>query len=64
MASDWETVRTQTLRGVSLEGYIAEVIQASDGATYGRRSKAISMFTCGQPSSESVASRAAGTSRS
>src|SRR5262245_61788848 len=33
---DWETVRTQTRRGVSLEGYIAEVIRASDGATYGR----------------------------
>ena len=33
---DWETVRTQTQRGISLEGYIAEVIQATDGATYGR----------------------------
>jgi len=36
MASDWETVRTQTQRGASMEGYIAEVIQASDGVTYGR----------------------------
>src|SRR5215510_7794326 len=26
---DWETVRTQTQRGISLEGYIAEVIQAN-----------------------------------
>jgi hypothetical protein len=35
-ASEWDTVRTQTQRGVGLEGYIAEVIQAADGATYGR----------------------------
>jgi hypothetical protein len=35
-ASEWDTVRTQTQRSVSLEGYIAEVIQAADGATYGR----------------------------
>ena len=34
--SDWETVRTQTQRSVSLEGYIAEVLRAADGATYGR----------------------------
>ncbi len=34
--SDWDTVRAQTQRGVSLEGYIAEVIRAGDGATYGR----------------------------
>ena len=33
---DWESVRTQTRRGVRLEGYIAEVIRASDGATYRR----------------------------
>jgi hypothetical protein len=35
-APDWDTVRVQTQRGVSLEGYIAEVIRAGDGATYGR----------------------------
>jgi hypothetical protein len=35
-APDWDTVRVQTQRGVSLEGYIAEVIRARDGATYGR----------------------------
>src|SRR5215468_7790747 len=35
-APDWDTVRSQTQRGVSLEGYISEVIQATDGATYGR----------------------------
>ena len=34
--SDWETVRTQTQLSVSLEGYIAEVLRAADGATYGR----------------------------
>ncbi len=35
-ASDWQVVRTYTQRAVSLEGYIAEVIHARDGATYGR----------------------------
>ena len=35
-APDWEIVSAQTQRNVSLEGYIAEVIQAADGATYGR----------------------------
>ena len=35
-ASEWDTVRAQTQRSVRLEGYIAEVIQAADGATYGR----------------------------
>jgi len=35
-ASDWEIVRRHTQRGVSVEGYIAEVIAATDGATYGR----------------------------
>ena len=35
-ASDWDIVRRYTQRAVSLEGYIAEVIQARDGATYGR----------------------------
>ncbi len=35
-ASDWQVVRTYTQRAVSLEGYIAEVISATDGATYGR----------------------------
>ena len=34
--SDWETVRTHTQRSVSLEGYIAELMRAADGATYGR----------------------------
>ena len=34
--SDWDTVRQQTQRAVSLEGYIAELIQARDGTTYGR----------------------------
>ena len=33
---DLEIVRIQTQRGVSLEGYIAEVFRATDGATYGR----------------------------
>lgn len=33
--ADWRTVRAQTARAASLEGYIAEVFQASDGATYG-----------------------------
>jgi len=35
-SSVWEKVRTQTQRSVSLEGYIAEVMRAADGATYGR----------------------------
>src|SRR5215470_16584980 len=35
-AQDLEIVRIQTQRGVSLEGYIAEVFRATDGATYGR----------------------------
>jgi len=35
-ASDWEIVRRSTQRGVSVEGYIAEVIATTDGATYGR----------------------------
>jgi hypothetical protein len=35
-APDWEIVSAQTQRNVSLAGYIAEVIQAADGATYGR----------------------------
>ncbi len=34
--SDWEVVQAETRRAVSLEGYIAEVIHARDGATYGR----------------------------
>jgi hypothetical protein len=34
--SDWEMVRTQTQRSVRLEGYIAEVMRAADGTTYGR----------------------------
>ncbi len=35
-ASDWQVVRTSTQQAVSLEGYIAEVIHARDGVTYGR----------------------------
>lgn len=35
-ASDWGLVRAHTQRSVSIEGYIAEVIPAMDGATYGR----------------------------
>ncbi len=35
-AADWEIVRAQSRRAVRLEGYIAEVIHARDGATYGR----------------------------
>jgi hypothetical protein len=35
-APDWTIVRAQTRRSVSLKGYIGEVIQAVDGATYGR----------------------------
>ncbi|MFN3476379.1 MAG: hypothetical protein ACK4Z6_02330 [Candidatus Methylomirabilales bacterium] len=35
-ASDWGLVLAHTGRSVSLEGYIAEVIPAMDGATYGR----------------------------
>jgi len=35
-SSDWEIVRRDTQRAVSLEGYIAEVIHVRDGATYGR----------------------------
>jgi len=35
-AADWEIVRDYTQRAVSVEGYIAELIPAGDGATYGR----------------------------
>src|SRR5262252_1237457 len=35
-ASDWAIVRSHTQRAVSLDGYIAEVFAARDGATYGR----------------------------
>ncbi len=35
-AADWEIVRAQSRRAVHLEGYIAEVIHARDGATYDR----------------------------
>ncbi len=35
-AANWEIVRAQSRRAISLEGYIAEVIHARDGATYGR----------------------------
>ena len=34
--SDWEMVRRYSQRGVSLEGYLAEVVQWYDGLTYGR----------------------------
>jgi hypothetical protein len=35
-ASDWDVVRAQSDRAVSLEGYIAEVRQIHDGLNYGR----------------------------
>jgi hypothetical protein len=35
-ASDWAIVRSYTQLAVSLDGYIAEVFAARDGATYGR----------------------------
>lgn len=34
--ADWDIVRAHSQRAVSVEGYLAEVIRAQDGATYGR----------------------------
>ena len=53
-ASDWEIVRADTKRAVSLEGYIAEVIRATDGPTYGRSPEEGDISTCGPRVSRSA----------